>query len=559
MTAREAATTVDAGRTSANASATPSEDATATRYTVLVTDKVSDSGLEPLRADHRFRVIKIDDSADPAFSDALKGAHGLVVRSATKVREELLAAAPELRVIGRAGVGVDNIDLDAATERGVAVMNAPAGNTVSAAELTLALILAMARKVAEADASMRSGAWDRSRFKGVELRGRTLGLVGAGRIGSEVAKRCRAFGMKVVAFDPYLSAERADDLHVERADDLQTVLSRADVLSLHVPLTESTRGMIDAEALGRMKKGAFLVNVARGGVVDEAALADALASGHLAGAALDVYGSEPPEEGSPLRSAPNLVLTPHLGASTSEAQELVATEIAEGVRAALAEGDLSRALNAPAISGETMRALMPLFGLGEALGHLAFALAPGAVEEVEVRYAGESDDALEPLTAYVLVGLLRNVLGVEVNFVSAAHLASQRDMGVARTRLSRHADYTEYVELVIGAERGDLRVAGALLGDAHPRIVRIADYHVDVVPEGTLVVLKNDDVPGVIGRVGTLLGEHGINIAGYHQARLSKGGEALAAISADGPVDEPVRKALLELPEVSTAVVVRLG
>ena len=535
-------------------------DATdAERYTVLVTDKVSDSGLEPLRADPRFVVVKIDDSSDPAFTEALRSAHGLVVRSATKVRAELLDEAPELRVIGRAGVGVDNIDLDAATERGVAVLNAPAGNTVSAAELTMALILSMARRVAEADASMRTGAWDRSRFKGVELRGRTLGLVGAGRIGGEVARRGRAFGMRVLAFDPYLSADRAEDLHVERAEDLDTVLERADVLSLHVPLTDTTRGMIDAQALARMKEGAFLVNVARGGVVDEAALADALERGHLAGAALDVYGNEPLEEGSPLRSAPNLVLTPHLGASTSEAQELVASEIADGVRAALAEGDLSRALNAPAISGDTMKALTPLFRLGEVLGHLAFALAPGAVEEVEVRYAGEADDALEPLTAYVLVGLLSNVLGAEVNFVSAGHLASQRDIGVARTRLSRHADYTEYVEVVIGAERGDLRVAGALLGDAHPRLVRIADYHVDVVPEGTLLVLKNDDVPGVIGRVGTLLGDHGINIAGYHQARLSKGGEALAAVSVDGTVDEGVRTALLELPEVSRAVVVRLG
>lgn len=532
----------------------------AERYTVLVTDKVSDSGLEPLRADPRFDIVQVDDSSDPAFADALERAHGLVVRSTTKVREDLLEQAPMLRVIGRAGVGVDNIDLAAATRSGVAVMNAPAGNTVSAAELTLALILSMVRRVAEADASIRRGEWARSRFKGVELRGRTLGLVGAGRIGGEVARRCRAFGMNVVAFDPYLAADRAEDLHIERAERLEDVLERADVLSLHVPLTDSTRGMIDADALARMKEGARLVNVARGGVVDEGALAEALASGRLAGAAMDVFVNEPLEEDSPLRDAPNLVLTPHLGASTSEAQELVATEIAEAVRAALAEGDLSKALNAPAISGDSMRALTPLFELGQALGYLAFALAPGAVEEIEVRYAGEADEALEPLTAYVLVGLLRNVLGSEeVNLVSAGHLASQRDIGVARTRLSRHADYTEYVELVIGAERGELLLAGALLGDTHPRIVRIADYHVDVVPEGTLVVLKNEDVPGVIGRVGTLLGDHDINIAGYHQARLSKGGDALAAISADGPVDEDVRQALLELPEVSRAVVVRLG
>ncbi len=530
------------------------------RFTVLVTDKVSQSGLAPLLGDDRFEIVQIDDSSDPSFGEALSTAHGLIVRSATKVTEGLLSDAPLLRVIGRAGVGVDNIDLTAATRNGVAVMNAPAGNTVSAAELTMALILAMVRRVAAADASMRAGEWARSRFKGAELRGRTLGLVGAGRIGGEVAKRCRAFGMSVIAFDPYLTAERAEDLHLERAGSLEDVLGRADVLSLHVPLTDATRGMIDADALASMKKGAFLVNVARGGVVVEADLAAALSSGHLAGAALDVFGNEPLEEESRLREAPNLVLTPHLGASTSEAQELVATEIAEGVRAALADGDLSKALNAPAISGDSMRALTPLFSLGEALGHLACALAPGAVEDIEVRYAGAADEALEPLTAYVLVGLLRNVLGSDqVNFVSAGHLAGQRDIGVARTRLSAHADYTEYVELVVAAERGELRLAGALLGDAHPRIVRIADYHVDVVPEGTLIVLKNDDVPGVIGRVGTLLGEHDINIAGYHQARLSKGGEALAAVAVDGTVEADLRDALLGLPEVSRAVVVRLG
>lgn len=531
----------------------------AERFVVLVTDKVSELGLEPLRSDDRFDVVKVDDSSDPAFADALPRAHGLIVRSATKVHREMIDAACVLRVVGRAGVGVDNIDLDAATERGVAVLNAPAGNTVSAAELTLALILSMVRRVAEADASMRAGEWARSRFKGVELRGRTLGLVGAGRIGGEVAKRCRAFGMSVVAYDPYLTDERAAELRAERVE-FEAVLERADVLSMHVPLTDATRNMIDAAALARMKKGAFLVNVARGGVVDEAALAAALEAGHLAGAALDVFGNEPLEDDSPLRGAPNLVITPHLGASTKEAQELVATEISEAVRAALAEGDLSRALNAPAIGGATLRELGPLFGLGEALGDLACALAPGGVREVEVRYAGVSDEALQPLTAYVLMGLLRNVLGADqVNFVSANHLARQRDISVARTRVSEHADYTEFVEIVVAAERGELRLAGALLGDAHPRIVRIDDYHVDVVPSGTLIVLKNDDVPGVIGRVGTILGDHSINIAGYHQARLSKGGDALAAIAVDGEVGAAVGDALLELEEVSRAVVVRLG
>jgi D-3-phosphoglycerate dehydrogenase len=529
------------------------------RFKVLVTDKISDSGLEPLYSDDRFDVVKIDESSDAAFAEALPTVHGLIVRSATKVRGEILERAKELRVVGRAGVGVDNIDLAAATERGVAVLNAPAGNTVSAAELTMALILSMVRKVAAADASMRTGAWARSQFKGAELRGRTLGLVGAGRIGGEVAKRCRSFGMKVVAFDPYLTDDRATELHAERTE-LAELLSRADVLSLHVPLTDVTRNMINVDSLASMKKGSFLVNVARGGVVDEAALADALESGHLAGAALDVYENEPLEKDSKLRNAPNLVLTPHLGASTTEAQELVATEISDAVRGALADGDLSRALNAPAIGGETMKALGPLFALGEALGRLSRALAPGGVLEVEVRYAGVSEDALAPLTAYVLIGLLEEVLGADqVNFVSSGYLARQRDISVAQTRKSLHTDYTEFMEVNVKTCEGDICVSGALLGDVHPRIVRIGDYHVDVVPTGSLIVLKNNDVPGVIGRVGTILGNLDINIAGYHQARLSKGGDALAAVAVDGSVDMGVRDALLELPEVSKAVVVRLA
>lgn len=528
-------------------------------YKVLVTDKVSGPALAALLEDDRFEVVQIDDSKDPSFTEALATAQGLIVRSATKVRADMLAKAPALRVVGRAGVGVDNIDLVAATERGVAVLNAPAGNTVSAAELTMALILAMIRKVSEADASMRRGEWARSKLKGVELRGHTLGLVGAGRIGGEVAKRCRAFGMDVVAYDPYLTDERAAELQVERAT-IDEVIERGDVISLHVPLTDDTKGMIDAAALARMKKGSFLVNVARGGVVDEAALAEAVKSGHLAGAALDVYSSEPLQEDSPLRGVPNLLLTPHLGASTAEAQELVASEIAEAVRGALAEGDLTRALNAPAVGGETLKALAPLLGLGKALGRLACALAPGGVQAIEVRYGGESEEALKPLTAYVLIGFLAKVLGEEqVNLVSAGHLAGQRGIRVARTQLSANSDYSEYVEVVVQAEKGTLRLAGALLGDAHPRIVRIDDYRVDIVPEGALIVLKNKDVPGVIGRVGTILGNHEINIGEYHQARLSKGGEALAAVAVDGEVDPAVRDALLELPEVSSAVVARLA
>jgi D-3-phosphoglycerate dehydrogenase len=527
-------------------------------YVVLVTDGVSEAGLASLRADERFEVLKIDDSGDPSFRTALPRAHGLIVRSATKVRRALLDEGAELRVVGRAGVGVDNIDLGACTERGVAVCNAPAGNTVAAAELTLALMLAMVRRIPAAEASVRAGEWARSRFRGAELRGRTLGLIGAGRIGGAVAHRCRSFGMRVLAYDPYLTDGRAEELHAERAT-LDAVIEGADVLSLHVPLTDDTRGLIDADALGRMKTGAYLVNVARGGVVDEESLAGALASGQLAGAAVDVFETEPLDADSALRGAPNLVLTPHLGASTAEAQELVAGEIAEAVRVALAEGDLSRALNAPAITGEALRSLRPLFELGRRLGRLACALAIGGVRSIDIRYAGSSEDALRPLSAFVKIGLLENVLGRDrVNFVNAAYLAQQRGIAVARTQLAREAAYTEFVEVVVEAEGGALRLAGAVLGDRHPRIVRIGEYHVDVLPAGTLIVLTNLDVPGVIGRVGTLLGDHGINIAGYHQARRAKGGDALAAVAVDGEVGPEIRDALLGLDEVASATVVRL-
>jgi D-3-phosphoglycerate dehydrogenase len=526
-------------------------------FTVVVADGVSESGLRPLLDDARFTVVSVADQA--ALEAALPTADGLIVRSATKVTKELLSMAPMIRVIGRAGVGVDNIDQEAATEKGAAVLNAPAGNTVSAAELTMALILCAVRKVAAADRSVRTGEWKRSRFGGVELRGRTLGLIGAGRIGGEVARRARAFGMNVVAHDPYLTEERAKDLHVERVE-LNELMECADVVSLHVPLTDQTKMMMDEERLRCLKKGAFLVNVARGGVVDEVALARALGDGHLAGAALDVFEDEPLAKESVLREAPNLVLTPHLGASTTEAQALVAEEIAEAVRAALAEGDLSRALNAPAIGGETFKRLLPLLELGQKLGRLAAALSQGGIRGIEVRYAGEATEAPRPLTSYVLMGLLGSILGDDqVNFVNAPHLAATRKISVSNHQLARRSDYTEFIEVKVFGEGGNTRVAGVILGEQYPRVVRIGDYHVDVMPQGSLLVFKNHDVPGVIGKVGTLLGDLDLNIAEYHQARLAAGGDALAAVAVDGAVTPEVLVKLRELPEITGAQVAKLS
>jgi D-3-phosphoglycerate dehydrogenase len=346
------------------------------KMVVVAADKISASGLAPLTGDDRFEVVLASGWDAEQLHEAMARAHGLIVRSATKVTRELLAVSPNLRVVGRAGVGVDNIDLEVATAAGIPVINAPEGNTVSAAELAMALILAVARKVASADNSVRSGEWARSRFSGMEIRGKTLALVGAGRIGAEVAKRARAFGMRTVAHDPYLTQERAEELEVERVG-LAEALAQGDVVSLHVPLTSATEGMIGRKELQAMKPTAILINAARGGVVDEDALVEALEAEEIAGAALDVYFTEPLPEGSPLREAPNLVLTPHLGASTAEAQELVASEIAEGVRAALLEGDLSRALNAPAIGGEDLKVLRPLLDLARKIGRIAAVLGLG--------------------------------------------------------------------------------------------------------------------------------------------------------------------------------------
>ena len=527
------------------------------KFTVVVADGISESGLRPLLNDKRFDVVVVNDKEQ--LDAALPTADALIVRSATKVTRDLLGKAGNIRVIGRAGVGVDNIDQQAATEKGAAVMNAPAGNTVAAAELTMALLLATARKVAEADRSVRAGEWKRNKFGGIELRGRTLGLVGAGRIGGEVAKRCKAFEMHVVASDPYLTEERALDLGVERVE-LDELKKRADVISLHVPLNDQTKGMFGEAELRQLKKGAFLVNVARGGVVDENALVRVLEDGHLGGAALDVFDQEPLQPDSPLRTAKNIVLTPHLGASTSEAQELVAEEIAEAVRAALAEGDLSRALNAPAIGGKTFQKLLPLFRLGQKLGRLGAGLAQGGIKGVEVRYAGDTTEAPRPLTSYVLMGLLGAIVGDDqVNFVNAPHLAETRGIGVSTHKLARRPDYTSFVEIKVFGDEGETRIAGVLLGEQYPRVVRIGDYHVDIVPQGSLLVLRNRDVPGVIGKVGTLLGDLKLNIAEYHQARLAAGGEALAAVSVDGTVDQKVLGRLSELPEITDARVVRLG
>ncbi|HKV52078.1 MAG TPA: phosphoglycerate dehydrogenase [Gemmatimonadaceae bacterium] len=529
------------------------------RWRVLVADAIDRSALGPLTNDTRFEIVDAPGLSGDRLAGAMENVDAVLVRSATKITRDSLARADRLTVIGRAGVGVDTIDVDAATERGIAVLTAPSGNTISAAELTFALLLALVRRVAAADRSMKAGAWDRKHFTGTELYGKTLGLVGAGRIGSEVARRARAFGMRVVAFDPYLAAERAAELEIELAP-LDQVIARADAITVHVPLTDATHGLIDRTMLARAKPDAVLVNCARGGIVEESALIEALRDRRLAGAALDVYEQEPLPADHPLRTLDTVLLTPHLGASTAEAQRNVALEIADAVRGALADGDLSRAVNAPAVGGDEMRRAAPLMTLGRTLGVIASALADAPVREVEVVLAGGAPRLLRPLVPCVLVGVLRATLGAErVNFVNAAWLAKGRGITVTQAQREPHVDAGDQIEVRVRAGDAVTLVAGAMLAQHHPRLVRIGDYRLDVVPHGTLVVLRNRDVPGVIGRVGTLLGEAGINIGEYHQARLAAGGDALAVVNVDAPLPAAVVDDLRKLPGVTNVRQVDLG
>jgi D-3-phosphoglycerate dehydrogenase / 2-oxoglutarate reductase len=472
------------------------------------------------------------------------------------VTAELLARAPHLRVIARAGIGVDTIDVPAATRRGIAVMNAPGANTVSAAEHAMALLLALVRQIPGAAAAMRKGEWDRKRFEGTELRGKTIGIVGLGRIGGHVAQIARAFGMTVVAHDPYMPTTRAAELQV-KVLPLDDLLRTADVVTMHVALTDETRHLINAARLALMKPSAVLINTARGELVDEVALAEALTAKKIRGAAIDVFAQEPLPADAPLRTIDRVILTPHLAASTAEAQERVALEISGAVRDALLSGDLSTAINVPGISGELLRRVGPLLTLARRLGRLAVALSDGPVTAMEVAYGGKDDTAQRPVLLAALEGLLSGVGAGPVSLVNAQVLAEERGIRLSRKTGVPEPGFETSVGVKVDTARGRVRVAGALVGNSHGRVVRIDDYHVDVAPEGWMLVIKNRDVPGVIGRVGTVLAEAGVNIGSYHQSRRHPSGDgaggnsdALAAITVDHPLTGDVRRKLEQVPDV---------
>ena len=513
---------------------------------VLIADSLSPRAAEVFAA----RGIAVDVAtglAPAGLAARIGGYDGLAVRSATRVTADSIAAARRLKAIGRAGVGVDNIDVAAATARGIVVMNTPFGNSVTTAEHTVAMMLALARRIPQADRSARAGEWKKSRFVGVELAGKTLGLVGCGNIGAIVAERAQGLKMRVIVHDPYLAAERAAELAVEKVD-FDTLLARADIVSLHAPLTDETRGMIDAAALARARPGMRLVNCARGGLVVEADLAAAIGSGRVAGAALDVFEREPPR-GNPLLALEQVIATPHLGASTAEAQEKVAAQIAEQMADYLLTGTVTNALNMPPVSAEEAPRLAPYMALAGQLGGLAGQIAETGVREVSVQYEGHAAALnARPLTAVVLQGLLRPAVET-VNMVNAPLVAKERDIEVRETLYDGPCDYQTLIRVTLAGERGTRRLAGTLLG-RRPRVVSIDDIGVDAGLGPHMLYIDNDDKPGAIGSIARTIGDAGVNIATFHLGRTARGGAAIALIEVDQPVSDPLVAALRALPGI---------
>ncbi len=526
---------------------------------VLVTDSLQEVGVDVLRAEG-LEVDVIPTLPAVELARRIGPYAGLIVRSASRVTAEVIEAAAALEVIGRAGVGLDNVDVDAASRRGIVCMNTPGGNTIAAAEHTMALLLAMARKLPQAHAHLKGGKWERERFLGAEVYGKTLGVVGLGRIGAEVARRAQGFAMTVIAYDPYLTEEVAQRLGVELVD-LDTLYRRADFVTVHVPLTKDTRGLIGAAELAKMKDGVRVVNCARGGIVDEAALAAAIQAGRVAGAALDVFEREPPW-GSPVLELDPVVVTPHLGASTEEAQTSVAMAITQQVADLLVRGTVRNAVNAPSVDPEVMKELAPYLTLAQKLGSFLGQVARGRqarMSEVTLRYAGEvASHTVQPLTVTFLRGLLAVILEENVTDVNAPYLARQRGLRVVESKTPVSEDFASLLAAEVKTDVDTWQVAGTLFHRKEPRIVEVDGYRMEAHPSGWMLVFSNDDVPGVIGRIGTLFGRHGINIAGMQLGRQRPGGRAVSILNLDSPVPDHVLAEIRALPNIRSATLVQL-
>jgi D-3-phosphoglycerate dehydrogenase len=517
---------------------------------VLISD-----AMDPLAAQiFRNRGVEVDEITGKTKDEliAIIGQYdGLAIRSSTKVTKEVLEAATNLKVVGRAGIGVDNVDIPSASAKGVVVMNTPFGNSITTAEHAIALMFALARDLPEADKSTQAGKWEKNRFMGVEVTNKTLGLIGAGNIGSIVADRAIGLKMKVVAFDPFLTTERAIEMGVEKVT-LDELLARADFITLHTPLTDSTRNILSKENLAKTKKGVRIINCARGGLIDEAALKEALDNGHVAGAALDVFVTEPAKE-SPLFGTPGFISTPHLGASTNEAQVNVAIQVAEQMADFLLSGGVTNALNMPSLSAEEAPKIKPYMALAERLGALIGQLEGDAVQAISIEVEGAAAELnIKPITGAVLAGLMR-VYSDTVNMVNAPFLAKERGLDVREVRHDREGDYSTLVRVTVKTAAGQRSVAGTLFANAQPRLVEIYGIKVEADLDGNMLYIVNEDAPGFIGRLGSTLGEAGVNIGTFHLGRRSAGGEAVLLLSVDEPVDVALKPKIFALPGVKSA------
>jgi D-3-phosphoglycerate dehydrogenase len=526
---------------------------------VLVCDNLDPSGLEMLRQAGVELDVRDGKLSKPDLIAALQKADGIIVRSATKLPADVLENPGKLRAIARAGVGVDTIDVAAATRRGIVVMNTPGGNTLSTAEQTMALLLSLARHTAAADATMRAGKWERNKLVGTQLAGKTLGVVGLGRIGREVARRALAFDMKVVGFDPFLTPERAAQLGIESAADLDGLLPRIDFLTIHTPLTDDTLGMIGAAQIAKMPKGSRIVNCARGGIVDETALVDALKSGHIAGAALDVFVQEPPPADHPLLKLPNVVLAPHLGASTGEAQLAVAKEAAQLLIDFLTRGVIGFAVNMTALDRTELEEVRHYVDLARRLGLLQAQMAPGSIRRAEITYKGDvGRRGTRLITAAFAAGLLESRLDEGVNIVNAELLARERGIDIVEQISAKTGDFKNLVRTEVFTDKGSYVASGTLFGNQFVRAVQLGAFTLEAYLDGVMVVFTHRDVPGLIGFVGTIFGKHKVNIAQMTVGRQQPGGEAVAVLNLDSPPPEEALKEVKAHPQIQSLSVVKL-
>jgi D-3-phosphoglycerate dehydrogenase len=528
---------------------------------VLVCDPISPKGIALLQQRSEFEVVVLDKRLPeaellPLVADAV----AMVVRSETKVTRKVIEAAPKLKVVGRAGVGVDNVDVEAATQRGIVVMNTPSGNTISTAELTFSMLMALARKIPQAHSSMKEGKWDRKQFQGTELYNKTIGILGMGRIGSEVARRAIAFGMRVLAFDPYLALSRAKAMQVELVENLDEIYGQSDFITVHMPMTEETKGMLNAAAFAKMKKGVRILNCARGGIVNETDLVTAIQSGQVGGAALDVYEVEPPPKDFALRALPQVIMTPHLGASTEEAQENVGIEVAEAIIDYLVNGAVRNAVNLPNLDAQTYALVKPYLNLGEKLGRLVAQLAPKRNDRLIVTYGGRATTVpSDPITRSVLKGFLESAGGQEVNQVNVRSLAGALGLLVEEIKSNEDTDFNEWLH--VAAVSGEQRISagGTIIGARNlPRIVRLYGQPVEIVPDGVLFLMNNKDRPGIVGYIGSLMGKHSVNIASMSLNRDLKGGKALTVLNLDSVPPPALLEEIQKDPDISNVRIVKL-